>query len=320
MTQERAIELIISASRRTDIPAFYFDWFLNRIDDGFLYVRNPMNHKQVSKVLITSENTDCIVFWTKNPIPALEHLHRLESFDYYFQYTLNAYPIAIERNLPSLNKRISAFKCLARRIGPERVIWRYDPIILTDEIDVDFHIKKFEYIASELGEFTRQVVVSLIDDYKKNRNNLKSIKSRPMSKNEQDKLFKAISHIAVINHLRVTTCSESIDLTEYGINAGKCIDDELISRIIGKKLDIKKDPNQRDECLCVESIDIGAYDSCHHGCIYCYANDQEDTLMKNIKKHDIDSPLLIGEIEEEDKITLRKLRVYKNEDVQLKIF
>ncbi len=317
---ERTIELIISASRRTDIPAFYFDWFLKRIDEGYLYVRNPMNIKQVSKVVITPENTDCIVFWTKNPIPVFEQLHRLEAFDYYFQYTVNAYPKSIESNIPSLKKRIEAFKKLAKMIGKERVIWRYDPILLTDEIDVDFHIKYFEYIAAELRESTQEVVVSIVDEYKMNQNNMKSIKSRSMTEEEQDRLFKSISHIALDYNLDIKSCAESVDLTQYGISAGKCIDEELISRIIGKKLDIKKDGNQREECLCVESIDIGAYNSCHHGCKYCYANYQEDTLMKNIKKHDIDSPLLIGEIKEEDKITLRKLRVYKKEDVQLKIF
>ena len=309
--------MIISASRRTDIPAFYFEWFLKRLDEGFFYVRNPMNPRQVSRIDIAPENTDCIVFWTKNPIPAIKRLGELNAYMYYFQYTLNNYPDMIESNLPSFTDRLEAFKELAGLIGKERVIWRYDPIFLTEDIDVKYHLENFEKIAEELQDSTEEVVVSLIDDYRKIRNNMKEIGLRQISIEEEELLFQGMKSISDRFGLRLSSCAETRNLALYGILPGKCIDDELISRLLKQPIIAKKDKNQREQCGCVESMEIGAYNTCTHGCRFCYANLNDNIIGENIAKHDRNSPLLIGDICEHDKITTRKTTNFRKSSQQL---
>lgn len=312
--------MIISASRRTDIPAFYFEWFLKRLEKGFLYVRNPMNPSQISRIDITPEQTDCIVFWTKNPIPAIDRLKELDGYMYYFQFTLNAYPAQIESNLPSVRERIESFRYLASMIGKERMIWRYDPVFLTDKIDTDFHLENFEMIAGELKDSTQQVMFSVIDEYRKIRNNMINIGLRSMSKEEEGRLFGGMKVISDRYGLRLRSCAEKMDLAEYDIQPGKCIDDELISRLLKQDIKVKKDNNQREECGCAESVEIGAYNSCMHGCRYCYANLNDDFIRNNISLHDKNSPLLIGNVFAEDKINLRKTKRLRDDAVQLDFF
>lgn len=299
--------MIISASRRTDIPAFYSDWFLNRIKEGFALVRNPMNFRQVSKINLSPEVVDCIVFWTKNPQPMINKLSKLDGYNYYFQFTLNSYDKTIETNLPEKSALIKTFKELALMIGRDKVIWRYDPIFLTDKFDIKYHVKWFEYLAKELSGYTKKCVISFLDMYKKTERNLKGINLLSMNEEQMKEIAFHLSFIAKKYDLQLEACCEEIDLTEYNIKAGKCIDDELISKIIGKKLDIKKDPNQRLSCRCVQSIDIGAYNTCRHRCLYCYANFNTGLVDKNVRLHKVTSPLLYGQLEDKDKVTIRQV-------------
>lgn len=299
--------MIISASRRTDIPAFYSDWFLNRIKEGFVLVRNPMNFRQVSQVNMSPDVVDCIVFWTKNPQPMINRLSQLAGYNYYFQFTLTPYDNTIETNVPDKKCLIKTFQELSARIGRDKVIWRYDPILLTNKFDVKHHVKWFEFLANELNGHTKKCVVSFIDMYKKTERNLKGIDLVPMSEELMKEVAHHLSLISKRYNLQLEACCEDIDLTQYGIEPGKCIDDELISKIIGKKLDIKKDPNQRLSCGCVQSIDIGAYNTCQHRCLYCYANFNNALVDKNVRLHSTKSPLLYGSLEEEDKVRIRKV-------------
>lgn len=299
--------MILSVSRRTDIPAFYSEWFFNRIKEGFVYVRNPMNIHQVSCIKLSPDVIDCIVFWSKNPRPMLNRLHELEGYMYYFQFTINPYDIGLEQNVPTKNGIIDTFKELASKIGPDRVIWRYDPIILTDNITLDYHIKYFEEIARRLQGYTKTCIISFLDLYKKTERNLRNSSARELAQSEMLKIATHISHIAHRYGITVQSCAEKIELDCIGIRHGHCIDSVLIEDLLGVKLVVSKDKNQRPECGCVQSIDIGEYNTCGHNCKYCYANFNGQKVQEKVRLHDPNSPLLIGNIKPDDKITERKI-------------
>jgi len=302
--------MIISASRRTDIPAFYSEWFYNRVKEGFVYVKNPINPKQISKISLKPDVVDCIVFWTKNPkkiIPDLKIIDDL-GIAYYFQFTLNSYDQKIEPNVPLKKGIIDTFINLSERIGKNRVIWRYDPILLTEKITIGYHIKYFEYLASKLHRHTNKCIISFIDFYKKCQRNLKPVNLIEFKEQIRHQLAEAMKSIAGKYDLAIETCSEEIELSSIGITHGKCIDDELVEELCRGKIRIEKDKNQREACGCVTSIDIGAYNTCKHGCLYCYANYNRDIVLKNFEKHNPTSPLLFGEVGPQDKISDRKVK------------
>lgn len=300
--------MILSVSRRTDIPAFYTDWFFNRLEEGYVLVRNPMNYHQVSKVLLAPELIDCIVFWTKDPSNMLDKIDLLSEYKFYFQITINAYDKRIERNVPSKNIILKAFKKLSDEIGNEKVIWRYDPIILTDEMDVEYHCKYFALLASKLEGYTNRCIISFIDSYKKTERNMRSINQDYIDTQKMLEIGRRFSEIAQKHNFSIGTCSEAIDLSQVGIAHAKCIDDRLISKIIGQEINVCKDKNQRESCGCVSSVDIGAYNTCKHGCLYCYANYSDKAVRNNSLRHFPNSPMLIGSPEPEDKITERNKR------------
>ena len=304
--------MIISASRRTDIPSYYSNWFFNRINDGYVYVRNPMNAHQISKISLSPEVVDGIVFWTKNPTPMLSNLDALKDYMYYFQFTLNSYGVDVEKNIPSKSKVIiPTFQKLSNLIGPDRVIWRYDPIFLSETYTIDYHTHYFEELAKRLYKYTKKCTISFIDFYRNTEKNISELSLSKFSVEQQDQLSKNIAEIAHSYGLCIDTCAEKIELQQYGIEHARCIDDRLLSQLIHCSLDVKKDNNQRLECGCVESLDIGAYNTCCNGCRYCYANYSEKAVLTNSGKHNPNSPLLIGEVGAEDKITERKMFSYK---------
>lgn len=299
--------MILSVSRRTDIPAFYSDWFFNRLKEGFALVRNPMNIHQVSKVALSPEVIDCIVFWSKNPKPMLARLDELKDYMYYFQFTINPYDRGLELGVPRKEGIISTFKELSEKIGPKRVVWRYDPILLTENMGVDYHVRYFEEIAKRLEGYTNTCVISFVDLYQKTQRNLKDTTAREPSQNEMIEIAKELCVIARKYGINIQTCAEEIALESVGIKHGKCIDGALIEGLLDVKLVVDKDPNQRKECGCVQSIDIGEYNTCAHGCKYCYANFKDGVVAANRAAHDVNSPLLIGNLGPEDKVTERKL-------------
>jgi len=301
--------MIISASRRTDIPAFYSKWFINRLKEGFVFVRNPFNANQVSKIELSPDNVDCIVFWTKNPQPLVPKLKEIDDlgFKYYFQFTLNSYDTTLEQKLPQKKLLINTFKKLSDIIGQNKVIWRYDPVLLTANFNFEYHEKWFKYIAEELHGHTKKCIISFIDMYKKCERNMKGIHLKQIS--DQDKIIisKKLSAIAFDNGMIMESCAEKLLLSSYGVCPGKCIDDKLISKINGQEINIVKDKSQRHECSCVTSIDIGAYNTCKHECKYCYANFSRKAVENNCANHDDNSPLLTGNLTGDEKISKKKM-------------
>lgn len=312
--------MILSVSRRTDIPNYYSEWFFNRIKEGFLYVRNPMNAHQVSKIDITPEVVDCIVFWTKNPEPMLDRLDELASYDYYFQFTLTGYGKDMECNIPHKKDRmIPVFQELSKKIGMKKVIWRYDPIIFTKKYTPEYHLKAFEQIAAALQGYTEKCVISFVDEYAKNKKNMEMLGSYEIEKTEQLELAAKLSRIARENGMAIGSCAERVDLDACGIEHNCCIDKALIESMIGCSLNVGKDKYQRQECGCMESVDVGTYHTCKNGCKYCYANESKERVLKNYSNYDPESPILCGVLEETDKITERKVRSLKEQQLSLGI-
>ena len=310
--------MILSVSRRTDIPAFYSDWFMNRIREGYVMVRNPMSYHAVSKVDIRPDVVDCIVFWTKDPQPLIKHLEILsQSYKFYFQYTLNAYGKEVEPGLPALNDRIETFIRLSELIGKDKVIWRYDPIIITEKYTEEWHLKAFAYLSERLSEYTESCVFSYLDTYDKIAANMKSINARALDLDSMKSIAISLKEIAAPKGIKLKTCSENVDLRAVGIEPSCCIDPHLISNLIGCNIRAKKDPNQRTSCGCIESVDIGQYNTCLHGCKYCYANYSATSVATNAKKHDPASTMLLGKVEADDKITERKVRSLVEDQISL---
>jgi hypothetical protein len=287
--------MIISCSRRTDIPAFYSDWFMNRIRERYVLVRNPMNANQVRNVSLAPSDVDCIIFWTKDPASMLERLHLLKEHNYYFQFTLTPYGKDIELNLPPKTEVIDTFLKLSAKIGRERIIWRYDPILLSPSVNIEYHIQHFAALAKCLSGHTEKCIISFLDMYRHLQSKSAGLFIRPPDETEIRVLAEKIAQIACAYNIKVETCAEKIDLTGLGIEHGKCIDDRLIAELTGKNLKIEKDKYQRELCGCVASVDIGEYNTCRHHCLYCYANVSQKKIEKNQSLHYSQSPLLIGD-------------------------
>ena len=284
--------MILSVSRRTDVPAFYADWFFERLREGFVLVPNPINQQKIARIELKpikiesieedmlgnkkvemSGNLEGIVFWTKNPRPMMSRLGELGDIKYYFLYTLNPYPAKIEANLPSLKDRIESFKELSKFCP---VIWRYDPILLADGIDVDWHIEHFAKLCESLKGYTKHCKISfVIESYS---GCSKSVWAPNLTQKHQ--ILSAFSKIAKQNGIQIEACAESGDWSAYDIVPSKCIDGEIFEKLLTEKfaaqnLTVKRKNNkldgQRKFCGCMPSVDIGRYDTCQHGCNYCYA-------------------------------------------------
>lgn len=311
--------MIISASRRTDIPSFYSEWFYNRVKEGYVYVRNPMNIHQIGKISLSPTVVDGIVFWTKNPAPMLDRLNELEQYTYYFQFTLNSYGTDVEVNVPSKNDVvIPAFQKLSLSIGKERVVWRYDPILFNEKYTMQYHLKYFKLLANKLSNYTEKCTVSFIDLYKNTQRNIAPLNIYNPSPQQKEELMGRFSEIANENGIYIDTCAEDIDLSKFNINHAHCIDKDRFERLGNYTLNVEKDKNQRLECGCIASIDIGSYNTCRNGCLYCYANYSSKTVNNNSTQHNPESPLLFGNVEGIDVIKVREMHSCRN--CQLNIF
>ena len=307
---EAATPIIISASRSTDIPAFYSDWFVNRFKKGYLRWINPFNKSH--PFYISFAKARLIVFWSKNPKPLIKYLEYFdkERINYYFQFTVNDYEKEkLEPNVPSLDERIKTFINLSQKIGKEKVIWRFDPLILTDKIGINELISKIEYIGNQLSPFTHKLVFSFADfDYRKVQINLKkeNIKYKDFDVMQMNEFAEKLKYLNKKWKLKIGTCAEDINLNKFGIEHNKCIDDDLIIEHFNEDIDLMtflgygknifgelektknkrlKDKGQRKACGCIQSKDIGQYNTCPHNCTYCYANTSIDIVLNNFKKH-----------------------------------
>ena len=294
--------MIISASRRTDIPAFYADWFYNRLGKGYCTVFNPFNRNQVKYVSLKPKDVDIIIFWTKHSKAFRSRLHQLDDLKipYYFQYTLVHYSQEIETKVPKYEKLQDEFLRLADQVGPDRIIWRYDPIIISKDYTPERHIEYFQEIAQKLKGSTRRVIISIVDYYQKTLRNMKGYNRQgELDENPEDKIefgtfIQDLANISKSNGFEIQSCAEPIEMDQYGVSHGKCIDDNYIAKVFHLDVWHKKDTGQRKECGCVKSVDIGVYDTCLHGCQYCYATKQHKSAKKNYNAHDPNSPSILG--------------------------
>lgn len=300
--------MILSVSRRTDIPALYSEWFLNRLDAGEVYIRNPFNPRQVTRLIIPPENIDCIVFWTKDPAPLISRKHLLDSFSipYYFLFTITPYGEDIEPNLPPVPELLTRFRNLSETLGKERVIWRYDPIIFTPDMDENYHLRRFAEMCGTLSGHTARCIVSFFAPYKTVLKNCEELSIQLPEAGRMHGMLKKLKEIADNYSIELRTCAAAEDYSGLGIEPSECIDSKLISRITGKPIPYKKDPSQRKECRCTRSIDIGAYTTCTHGCLYCYANTNHRKAYEMFRRHDPLSPTLTGGVHEEDTVTRKE--------------
>ena len=313
--------MILSVSRRTDIPACYPDWFMHRLREGYAMVRSPFNLRQVSRVSLSREAVDCIVFWTKNPAPMLPHLPEIARMGYpcLFQVTLNPYGTDVERALPPLHARVEAMRTLAGLLGPERVTWRYDPILLSADCTVDWHVRQFAALAQVLEGCTERCVISFLDVYDKIRRRLREQGLRAPEEAEVRQIASALAQAAASHGMKIQTCAEHYDLSDLGVEHGACIDGQVISRILGKPLKLRRDAGQRSACGCVASVDVGTYNTCGNGCVYCYANFSPETTARQMAAHCPDSPLLTGQIGLEDRVTERAMPTCLADEEQLSL-
>lgn len=268
--------MIISASRRTDIPAYYSEWFFNRLSQGYALVRNPFNNRQISRVDMTPENIEGIVFWSKNPVPMLDKLYKLDGLAYYFQFTLNPYLKDIEPHLPEKGSLLGAFKELSLSAGRAGVVWRYDPIILNAHYNPEFHYKAFKELTLRLAPYTEKCTISFLDDYVKIRSRLQKAGIYFPSTALKEEMVCNFAELARQAGIYIDTCAEEGDFEKYGAERAACIDIKRLERLGASGLKPKRDKGQRSLCGCFKSVDIGAYNTCRGGCIYCYAGTLKD--------------------------------------------
>ena len=294
--------MILFASGRTDIPAFYSKWFINRVKAGFVDVRNPFNQNLVSR--INFSDVDLIMFCSKNPLPMIDKLKMLK-VPVLFHVTITPYSKDVEPNIPDKRLIIEGLKKLSLVLGIDNVVLRYDPIFLSDKYNVDYHIRAFDKLCKNLNGYVNKIIVSFMDEYKNVRINKDILKYRTFTREDYKKIGEAFSKSAMDNGMSVQTCFEDNDLTEYGFVKGECLSHELAYILTGKKF---KSSNVRKEkkCECVQMVDIGDYNSCMHMCKYCYANYEEKAVSSNFERHDDNSSLLIGSIQSDDVIKVRK--------------
>lgn len=291
--------MILNVSSRTDIIAFYEKWLIKRVEAGFVDVRNPFNPKLVNR--INFSDVDLILFCTKNPIPILNDLNKIK-IPYLFQITITPYKRDIEPNVPSKKEVIEAVKKISQAIGKENVSVRYDPIFLSEKYNTDYHIKAFKKLCMLLNGYVETIIVSFLDEYKNVLKNKNVLQYRKFTEEDYKIIGKNFSKIAKLNNMKVQTCFEDRNLTEYGFTKGECLSHELAYRLTGKKYKSWK----ARKCNCVEMVDIGVYNSCKHFCKYCYANYDEKIVNNNFKNHDVNSSLLIGNVKKDDIIKIRK--------------
>lgn len=304
--------MIISASRRTDIPARYPEWFMNRLRAGEVLVPNPYNRKKVSRISLSPKVVDCIVFWTKNPEPMLPYLKEIDQmgYEYCFQMTVTDYEADLEPGVPCTADAMATFLLMSEMLGKERMDWRFDPVLLTDRYTKEYHYEQFEMMCSWLHNAAGRCIISFVDAYK-------GTPFPEMEQEDMEELAEKFGKIAGHYGIPLYSCAEKIHLERYGIQHGACIDPERIRRVAGYKLDLKKDPGQRRECRCVESVDIGVYDTCINGCKYCYAVNHSDSAKRKYELHDPESPLLIGRLKGDETVTDREMRSARDDQLSL---
>ena len=307
--------MILNTGSRTDIPAFFSEWFYQRLREGFVLVRNPYFPERVTRYRISPDVVDAIVFCTKNPAPMFDEFELLSPFESFWSVTITPYGREIEPYVPDKDKTMESFAQLSELVGPKRVSWRYDPVFLSERYSVDFHVEQFGRMARRLRGTTFQCVLSFIDLYEKTKRNFPE--AREVAAEQQEELVAAFAAIAQENGMRIHLCCEDPKLVRPNVDAEGCLSQQVLEEALGFKLRVPKKKPTRQGCPCLLGADIGAYNSCGHGCRYCYANHDRALVQRNMREHDPASPLLIGHLQEGDQVRDAKQESWRDEQMRL---
>ena len=301
--------MIINVGGRTDIVNYYTPWLLNRLEEGYVYSRNPFARENVYKLSLKSEDVDCLLFCSKNYQPILKHIGDIdEKYNILCNYTITAYGKDIEPKVPSINQSIKTLKRLSDIVGVNKILWRYDPILLTEKYTVEKHLETFEYLAEKISPLVYRCIFSFVDMYKKVEENMPEI--IPFTDEDKVKLLKGIGEISKKYNLYTQTCATNENYEKYGIHAAGCTTREILEQAHNVVYKNVKGTGIRENCHCIPSRDIGTYNSCLSECKYCYANRKPDIPKKVIKMHDEKSPLLLGQLKENDRLIGTKIISY----------
>ena len=294
--------MIINTGARTDIPSFYSKWFLNRIEEGYAYSRNPFAKENVYRLSLKPEDVDCMLFCSKNYQPMLKHMGKIdETYNILCNYTITAYGKDIEPKVPTIGQSIKTLEKLSDIVGSNKVLWRYDPILLTEKYTVERHLETFEYLAERISPLVYRCIFSFVDMYRKVEDNMPEI--IPFTDDDKERLLKGIGEISKEHNLYTQTCATNESYEKYNIHDSGCTTREILQQAHNVVYKNVKGTGIRDNCHCIPSRDIGAYNSCLNECKYCYANRKPDIPKKVIKLHDEESPLLLGHLKEKDNLT-----------------
>ena len=291
--------MIINTGARTDTVQYFTPWLLRRFEEGFVYARNPLFPNKVSRYDLTPEKVDCVLFCSKNYEPILADLHKItDRFNTYFHYTITAYGKDIEPGVPSIEESIQTLLKLEKIVGAKRIAWRYDPVLLTKNYTIQTHFETFERMCSELTGHVDRCIFSFVEIYKKLEFNFPEL--HIFTSEEIQILAQGLGEIACRHGIYLQTCGTKGDFSKYGIHMSGCTSLEVLGRANGIQFKNLKHKGQREGCHCFESRDIGCYETCLNGCKYCYANKNHKKALENYKLHNPLSPILLGELTEND--------------------
>lgn len=293
--------MIINTGGRTDTATYYTEWLLRRFSEGYVLSRNPLFPSKVTRYELTPDKVDCVVFCSKDYKPILPRLHEItDRFNTYFHYTITAYGKEIEPGVPSIEENMETLIELSKQVGRQRVAWRYDPVLLTREYTIQRHLETFERMAGVLSPHIDRCIFSFVEMYKKLETNMPEL--IPLTEEDKDALAHGLGTAASRSGISIQTCGTNGDFTKYGIHASGCMTLDILGKANGLVFKNLKHKGLRQGCHCIESRDIGAYDTCLNGCKYCYANTKPQRARENYKLHDPASPLLLGRVKPEDTI------------------
>ncbi len=312
-----SIEMIINVGGRTDIVNYYTPWLVNRLKEGYVLTRNPYNRKQISRYDLTRKHVDAIIFCSKNYQPILEHMPEIEKkYPLYCHYTITCYDEDVEKKVPSIDESIQTLIQLSEIVGKERVSWRYDPILLTEKYTIEKHVETFEYITSKVHNHISSCIFSFVDMYKKVYRNMPEIIE--LTSTDEENLLTHLSHIADKYSITLQSCAVKDKYEKYGIKKSGCITSKILEESNNLSFKDIKHKGSRSGCCCMPWRDIGEYDTCLNACKYCYANTNIRLVKRNHKLHNPDSPLLIGDVNEDD--VVKEVNQPSYIDYQQKLF
>jgi hypothetical protein len=294
--------MILNTGGRTDTVQYYAKWLLKRFEEGYVYSRNPLFPNKVTRHELTPDKVDCVVFCSKNYEPILDDLPLItDRFNTYFHYTITAYGKDVEPGVPSIDESMETLKKLSALVGKQRVAWRYDPVLLTEKYTIQTHLDTFDRMARELTPYVDRCIFSFVEMYKKLERNMPEL--IPMTDDDKAALAEGLGAIAARHGLFLQTCGTNGDYSRFGIHSSGCMTLDMLGNANGVEFRNLKHKGLREGCHCIESRDIGAYDTCMNGCKYCYANKNPEKAFENYKLHDPDSPIILGHLKETDTIS-----------------